>query len=188
MHSCRCAARGCDSSPGPSCPQRPSACPCTASLSPRLVSICGAGLIAAAGLAEAAPRTGAAAGATAPAKGPAAAATAPTAAAATSSRAPVNRPPKDAPKYAPNTVLVRFKATPAAAAVAAGQARAPVVPGLQLVALPGEHQAVKVPSGPTAAAAAPAVPPTAIMKFRITDGASVEAKVAQLRANPGGQR
>lgn len=101
---------------------------------------------------------------------------------------PVRRLPKHAPNYAPNFVLVRFKSTPTAAGVAAVQAKAPVVPGLQLVSLTGEHQDIWVPSGsaPAAAAAAAApLPANAIMKFRITDGSKVEAKVKQLQANPG---
>ena len=95
---------------------------------------------------------------------------------------------KHVPKYAPNFVLVRFKSTPTAAAVATVQAKAPVVPGLQLVSLTGEHQDIRVPSGsgPEAAAAAAApLPANAVMKFRITDGSKVEAKVKQLQANPG---
>lgn len=96
---------------------------------------------------------------------------------------------KRAPKYAPKSVLVRFRSAPAAAALAAAQARAPVVPGLHLDSLVGEHHQRVVPSGPAAAAAATAAAPLpagAVMRFRITDGSSVEAKVKQLRANPGG--
>ncbi len=59
------------------------------------------------------------------------------------------------------------------------------MPGLQLVSLNGEYQHVRVPSGPAAAAAAAPLPPNAVMKFQITDGTSVEAKVKQLKANPG---
>ena len=96
-------------------------------------------------------------------------------------------PRKDAPKYAPNFVLVQLKPA-AAAAAATGAAKAPALPGLQLSSFVGEHHTIKVPAsgGPAVAAAAAAkAPANAVMKFRITDGSSVEAKVKQLKANPG---
>lgn len=96
--------------------------------------------------------------------------------------------PKKAPKYAPRTVLVQLKPASAAAAASASAAKGPVLPGLQLVSLTGEHQGTKMPAGggpAVAAAAAAKAPANAVMKFRITDGSSVEAKVKQLKANPG---
>ena len=103
-------------------------------------------------------------------------------------RAAPSKPPKHAPKYAPNFVLVQLKPAAAAAAATAGAAKGPVLPGLQLTSFVGEHQGIKVPAsgGPAVAAAAVAkAPANAVMKFRITDGSSVEAKVKQLKANPG---
>ena len=103
----------------------------------------------------------------------------------------INRWEPGQPEFAPDRVLVRFKATPTAKAAAAVQADRPL-PGLQLQRLVGEYHRVKVPPplqpGTAAAAAATGtrtVPSDALMLFDITDGASVPAKVAQLRANPG---
>ena len=90
----------------------------------------------------------------------------------------------------PNQVLVRFKQTPGAAAAAAAQADRPL-PGLQLQRLVGKHQATQVPApakpgGAAAAAAANhTLPADAVMLFSITDGTTVPAKLAQLRANQG---
>lgn len=110
--------------------------------------------------------------------------------AGTNVRRGVNRwQPGDA-TFAPDRVLVQFKSSPVAAAAAATQAAQPL-PGLQLVRLVGEHHRTPVPppAAPGVAAAAAAsgrrVPPNAHMLFQITDGMSVQAKVAQLRANPG---
>ncbi|PRW32580.1 Cycloeucalenol cycloisomerase isoform B [Chlorella sorokiniana] len=92
-------------------------------------------------------------------------------------------------EFAPDRVMVQFKATPTAAAAAATQAAQPL-PGLQLVRLVGEHHRIPVqsPPGPGVAAAAVAgrsrLPPSAHMLFRITDNTTVPQKVAQLRANP----
>lgn len=108
----------------------------------------------------------------------------------------VNRWPPYAKQYAPNTVLVRFKKSASAAAVASASAVQPP-PGLQLISLHGDHLAAtaSIPRGSSsgrtagaavaAAAAAPAaIPSSAVMQFSITDGSSVEAKVAELRRNP----
>ena len=87
-------------------------------------------------------------------------------------------------------MLVRFKATPAAATVASVQAEAPL-PGLQLQRLVGDHHAVSVPvpaAGRASVASAGSshrLPSDAIMLFSITDGTSVQAKVAELLAHPG---
>ena len=94
---------------------------------------------------------------------------------------------------APGRVLVRFKQTPAGARLSAAQAQRPL-PGLQLRRLVGKRHTTRVPgrpaSGSVAAAASStgstSLPPDAVMLFSITDGSSVEEKVAQLRANPGG--
>ena len=107
------------------------------------------------------------------------------------------RTPADAPRYVPGTVLVRLKPAPAAAAAAAGsQPNAPLA-GLQLVGVQGDHHSMPAGGGtagggasskaPATAAAAPRLPTGAVLRFRITDATSVEAKVAQLRANAGMQ-
>ena len=71
------------------------------------------------------------------------------------------------------------------------QAEAPL-PGLQLQLLVGDHHAMIVPT-PAAGRASVAsagsshrLPSDAIMLFTITDGSSVQAKVAELQAHPGG--
>jgi hypothetical protein len=101
------------------------------------------------------------------------------------------------PQAAPNRVLVRFKQTPAAARVSMAQAERPL-PGLQLRRLVGKRHTTRVPGAAGGGAAAArtssssssssstSLPPDAVMLFSITDGSSVEEKVAQLRANPGG--
>ena len=133
----------------------------------------------------------------------------PAATAATADAAPVARPPTDddgpvnhwqgRPQAAPNRVLVRFKQTPAAARVSMAQAERPL-PGLQLRRLVGKQHTTRVPGAAGGAAAhstsstsstssstsSTSLPPDAVMLFSITDGTSVEEKVAQLRANPGG--
>lgn len=127
----------------------------------------------AAGHADAAPRAGGQPGA---------------AARKTPQPATITGPPNHAPKYAPNFVLVQLKPGAAAAAAAAGAAKSPLLPGLQLTSFVGEHHGIKVPAsgGPAVAAAAVAkAPANAVMRFRITDGSKVEAKVKQLKANPG---
>ena len=85
-----------------------------------------------------------------------------------------------------------FKDTRAAAAVASAQAIKSVVPGLQLVSLQGEYHTVTVgapaASGLASTAAAPkaqALPADAIFRFKITDDSQVQAKIAELKANPG---
>ena len=101
------------------------------------------------------------------------------------------------PKVAPNRVMVRFKQTPAAARISAVQAQRPL-PGLQLERLVGKHHTLQVPpagggggsasgGGATTSSAGSStlLPPDAVMLFSITDGSSVQTKVAQLRANPG---
>ena len=106
-----------------------------------------------------------------------------------SGKVKVKRLPTQGPMFVPGVVLVKFRQTPAGAKVATAQDTAPVVPGLQLVGLVGSPaaEAIKIPRGPAAAAAdpAPALPPTAIFKYRVVDGSRVPAKVAQLRAHPG---
>ena len=116
------------------------------------------------------------------------------------------------PEYAPGRVLVRLRQTQpsgagstqgsstaaASAAAAAGDVSLP--PGLQLERLVGRHHTVRVPPPPAAkrlgAAAAGAtsgstggtsseLPQDAVRLFRITDGSSVDAKLAELRAHPG---
>lgn len=86
-------------------------------------------------------------------------------------------------------MLVQFKGSPAAASIATAQARAPL-PGLALAGLVGKHHQRRVMpgggGGRVAAAAAPDVPPDAIMRFRVTDGKSAEAKAAQLLKHDGG--
>ena len=105
-----------------------------------------------------------------------------------------------APQAAPGRVLVRFKQTPAGARLGAALARRPL-PGLQLERLVGKHHTLQVPppgsgstsggatistAGTTTSGSSPSLPSDALMLFSVTDGSSVEAKVAQLRANPGG--
>lgn len=102
--------------------------------------------------------------------------------------------PTSEPAAAADRVLVRFKSNPQAAARAAAQARAPVVPGLQLARYAGRHHRQAVPPGSSgtlvAAAAggsssAGSVPADATMVFTITDGSAVQEKLKQLRAHPG---
>lgn len=104
----------------------------------------------------------------------------------------VNRQPKNGPTQRPGLVMVQFKPNPAAAKIASIQAAAPVVPGLQLTSLVGTpaYEAIKLPTaaGPGAAAVGGAtggLPADAIFKYKIVDGSSVAAKVAQLRLHPG---
>ncbi|KAL4421685.1 hypothetical protein ABPG77_010629 [Micractinium sp. CCAP 211/92] len=101
--------------------------------------------------------------------------------------------PTSEPAAAADRVLVRFKSNPQAAARAAAQARAPVVPGLQLARYAGRHHRQAVPPGSSgtlvAAAAggsssAGSVPADATMVFTITDGSAVQEKLKQLRAHP----
>ena len=93
-------------------------------------------------------------------------------------------------EVADGQVLVRFKTGTAAASVASAQAEAPL-PGLQLQRLVGDHHAMSVPTpGAGRASVASAggghrLPSDAIMLFTITDGSSVQAKVAELQAHPG---
>lgn len=97
------------------------------------------------------------------------------------------------PQAAPGRVLVRFKQTPAGARLSAAQAQRPL-PGLLLRRLVGKRHTTRVPGRPAAGSVAAAasstgstsLPPDAVMLFSITDGSSVEEKVAQLRENPGG--
>lgn len=92
-------------------------------------------------------------------------------------------------------VMVRFKQTASGKAKAAAQAASPL-PGLQLKRLVGKHHTVRVPpagkagkGGAAGAAAAggggTGLPTDSLMLFSITDGSSVESKVAELRGNPG---
>ena len=118
----------------------------------------------------------------------------------TSEGAPVRRWKEGAPQAAPGRVLVRFKQTPAGARLGAALAQRPL-PGLQLERLVGKHHTLQVPppgsgttsggatistAGTTTSGSSPSLPSDALMLFSVTDGSSVEAKVAQLRANPGG--
>ena len=89
------------------------------------------------------------------------------------------------PVFAPSVVLVRFKQTQGGVTAAAAQANRPL-PGLSLQQLVGEHMATPVDGVNAAAGPSKPLPADAVMLMRITDGMSVEAKVAQLRANPGG--
>lgn len=111
-------------------------------------------------------------------------------AAASAADAPRKVASEKAPEqYAPDRVLVRFKATAAGAAAARAQAAAPL-PGLRLA---GVVRAPRTAAGaartsaaaPGAAAAAAADAASSVMMFDILDGASVSAKVAELRAHPG---
>ena len=98
------------------------------------------------------------------------------------------------PKFFPGVVLVQFKQTPLGIKTSAAQADRPL-PGLSLQQLVGEHMATPIggggasSGGATTSAAGPslALPSDAVMLFKITDGKSVEAKVAELQANPGGR-
>ena len=109
-----------------------------------------------------------------------------------------------APQAAPARVLVRFKQTPAGTRLSAAQAQRPL-PGLQLERLVGKHHTFQVPpaggggssstSGggvttsattTTSSGSSTSLPSDALMLFSVIDGSSVEDKVAQLRANPGG--
>lgn len=97
-------------------------------------------------------------------------------------------PPPPVGQYAPNAVLVRLKEGAAARRLLMeGDALA----GLQLQRYVGDYQTTPVPpaaAGASLAAAAAAVqsaPPGAVLRLRITDGSSVEAKLAQLRQSPG---
>lgn len=116
--------------------------------------------------------------------------------------APVRRWKEGAPQAAPGRVLVRFKQTPAGARLSAAQARRPL-PGLQLERLVGRHHTLQVPAAggggsssggattataaaTTATSPAASLPSDAVMLFSVVDGSTVEDKVAQLRAHPGG--
>lgn len=123
-----------------------------------------------------------------------AAATAASDAASDAASGSLYRTPSGRPAWHPSRVLVRFKATAAAATAAAAQARSPL-PGLRLKRLAGEHHAVPVPSqlsgggaaGVASAAAAgggaSSIPPDAVFVFEVTNGTVAEA-VKRLRANP----
>lgn len=116
----------------------------------------------------------------------------PRVAAATTSAAPLNHWAQRA-KVMPGRVLVQFRQTPAAARIAMAQARSPLA-GLRLHRLVGKRQGVPGRgSGALVAAAAAAnsgtasasVPADSVMLFNITDGSSVEEKVAQLLNHAG---
>ena len=115
------------------------------------------------------------------------------------------------PEYAPGRVLVRLRqtqtsgagtanstsTTTSAAAAGAAVSDASLPPGLQLERLVGQHHAVPVPPPPAgkrfgAATASTRtgstgseLPTDAVRLFRIIDGSSVDAKLAELRAHPG---
>lgn len=98
---------------------------------------------------------------------------------------------------APDRVLVRFRSTPHAAARAAAQAGAPVLPGLQLARFAGKHHRQAVPRrgdvsvamvAGSSAGSTGSVPADATMVFTITDGSSVQEKLKLLREHPGSCR
>lgn len=106
-------------------------------------------------------------------------------------------------QFAPGRVLVRLNAQkvagPAAAAaggaakVSVAQAHAALGAGLSLLRLVGRDAGLAVAAPPSggagtaaaAAAGAALLPADALMVLQITDGSSVEAKVLQLKRNPG---
>lgn len=103
--------------------------------------------------------------------------------------APAAPPTGAAPQFAPGQVLVQFHFTNDSLAVARRQATQPVFDGLQFGSVVARHPTPPPEGNPgaeaTPRAATPEEHPDAIMLFRITDGSSVAAKVAALRAHPG---
>lgn len=93
------------------------------------------------------------------------------------------------PSTTPGVVLLRFKTTASAQALAQQQTKKPLVPGLELQRVVGRPRS----SGPrgSSVAAVAALGASAVEHkdgihvFRITDGSSINAKLKQLRGYAG---
>ncbi|KAL4443920.1 hypothetical protein ABPG75_011657 [Micractinium tetrahymenae] len=94
------------------------------------------------------------------------------------------------PQSAPGVVLLRFKTTASAQALARQQAKQPLLPGLALHRVLGRRRSGGTSGGSGGSVAAAAVSSTTaaerqngIHVYRITDGGSVESKLKQLRGH-----